>query len=50
MGVLTEEEMMRRQRPVAELNDPNQAFHMGFYGLIGQFDPAFGELTPALPT
>ena len=44
MDVLTEEEIMRRQRLAAELNDPNQALHMGFYGLT------FGELTPALPT
>ena len=42
VDVLTEEEIMRRQRLAAD--------HMGFYSIIGQFDPAFGELTPALPT
>lgn len=45
--VLTEEEIIRRQRFAAEYGDPSQAMHMGFYvppGLIGQIpvDPAYG--------
>jgi len=47
MDVLNEEEIIRRRRFAAEYNDPSQALHMGYYvapGLIGQLDPAYGEL------
>lgn len=46
MDALTEEEIIRRQR-LAEFSDPSQALRMGYYvppGLIGQLDPAYGEL------
>lgn len=43
VDVVSEEEIRRRQRIAAELNDPSQAIHMGFYGLIGQFDPAYAS-------
>lgn len=47
MDVLTEEEIIRRQRFAAEYSDPSQAIRMGYYvspGLIGQLDPAYGEV------
>lgn len=50
VDVLTEEEIIRRQRFAAEYGDPSQALHMGFYvppGLIGQMDPAYGMLSLA---
>lgn len=46
MDVLTEDEIIRRQRIAAEYGDPSQAMRMGYYvspGLIGQLDPAYGE-------
>ena len=45
MDVLTEEEIIRRQRFVAEYGDPSQALRMNYYvppGLI-RMDPAYGE-------
>lgn len=50
MDVLTEEEIIRRQRFAAEYGDPSQALRMGYYvppGLIGQLDPAYGEFITA---
>ncbi|KAJ7371532.1 hypothetical protein OS493_024872 [Desmophyllum pertusum] len=47
MDVLTEDEIIRRQRIAAEYSDPSQAMRMGYYvspGLIGQLDPAYASM------
>lgn len=51
MDVLTEEEIIRRQRFVAEYGDPSQALRMNYYvpsGLI-RMDPAYGEFDTVIP-
>ena len=47
MEVLSEEDMIRRQRYSMDYSDPSQALRLGYYvhpaGLMGHFDPPYGE-------